>query len=200
MKKGGALALLLAVCLSAAGCGDTGADFDIGRLQAAYTQAEGIEAEAAITTHSGVLADYVISFTRSGGISTATLIEPESLAGISARTFAGRAEIEYEEVAVETLLPPVSGFVPADALAGVIDDLAGGVPVDYCAGEAEGDIALTYETDGGEYAGCKRIWLDGGTLAVTRAEFYLDGQMVMSMTVRNLTFLPPDSGKNTQAG
>ena len=200
MKKGGAIALLLACWLLAGGCGD--AEFDIEAMRDVYAQAESVTAEAAITTHSGVLADYVVSFVRQDGVSTVTLLEPESLAGISARTFSGRAEIEYEDVAVETLLPPLSGFVPADALAGVIDDLAGGVPVDYGTVETDGGecIALTFETAFEDYAGQKRIWLDAGTLAVTRAEFYLDGQMVMAMTVSNMNFSSSISAEEAPAG
>lgn len=192
--------MLLACCLLAGGCG--GAEFDIDTMREVYTQAESVTAEAAITTHSGVLADYVVSFVRQDGVSTVTLLEPESLAGISARTFAGRAEIEYDDVAVETLLPPVSGFVPADALAGVIDDLAGGVPVDYSTVEMDGGerIALTFEMTFEDYAGQKRVWLDAGTLAVTRAEFYLDGQMIMSMTVNNMSFSQSISPEETPDG
>ena len=134
--------------------------------------------------------------------STVTLLAPESLAGISARTYEGRAEIEYEDVAVETLLPSVSGFVPVDALSGVIDDLCGSVPADYCAEELEGTscIALTFETSTEEYAGQKRVWLDSQSLAVLRAEFYLDGQMVMSMSVRDFAFAgqaPDAQGQNS---
>lgn len=200
MKKEGAMAVLLACCLLAGGCGST--EFDIEAMRKVYTQAESVTAEAAITTHSGVLADYVVSFVRQDGVSTVTLLEPESLAGISARTFEGRAEIEYEDVAVETLLPPVSGFVPADAMAGVIDDLSGGVPVDYSTVEAEGGerIALTFETVFEDYDGQKRVWLDADTLAVTRAEFYLDGQMIMSMTVNNMSFSQSISPEEAPAG
>lgn len=200
MKRGWVLALLLAGCLLLGGCGE--AEFDIETVRETYTQALTMTAEADITTHSGVLADYTVSFTRQDGVSTVTLLAPESLAGISARTYEGRAEIEYEDVAVETLLPSVSGFVPVDALSGVIDDLCGSVPADYCAEELEGIscIALTFETSTAEYAGQKRVWLDNQSLAVLRAEFYLDGQMVISMSVRDFAFAgqtPDAQGQNS---
>lgn len=200
MKWGKALGLLLICGLLLSGCSDAG--FDIGQVQEAYAQEAEITAEADITTHSGVLADYTISFMRRDGVSTVTLLAPESLAGISARTFEGRAEIEYEDVAVETLLPPISGFVPVDALAGVVNDLAGAVPVDYCAEELEGMscIALTFETAADEYTGQKRVWLDSQSLAVLRAEFYLDGQMIMSMDVNNFAFSQQNSAAEAQNG
>ena len=199
MKRGWRALLLALCCLLPGGCG--GAEFDMEAVRETYTQALGMTAEADITTHSGVLADYTVSFARQDGVSTVTLLAPESLAGISARMYEGRAEIEYEDAAIESLLPPIGGFTPADALDGVVEDLCGGVPVDYCA-ENVGDvscIALTFETAAGEYAGQKRVWIDAQTLGVVRAEFYLDGQMVMSMSVRGFAFSgsrPDVTGQN----
>lgn len=200
MKWGKALGLLLICSLLLGGCSDAG--FDIGQVQEAYAQQVEITAEADITTHSGVLADYTVSFIRKDGVATVTLLAPESLVGISARTFEDRAEIEYEDAAVETLLPPISGFIPVDALAGVVNDLAGSIPADYCAEEL-GDvpcIALTFETTADEYAAQKRIWLDSQSLAVVRAEFYLDGQMIMSMNVNNFAFSQQNSTAEVQNG
>ncbi len=200
MKKWAAGLLLIVFLLSAGGCQSEG--FDIEQVRARYAQTVDIDGQADITVNSGVMVDYTVTYQRRGGVSTVTIISPVSLAGISATTAQGRAEIVYEDIAVETLLPAVPGFSPVDALAGVTDDLAGGVPIDSCTEALDGAdcVALTFSSSSGEYEGEKRVWLDAETLALRRAEFYLDGQMVMALSMGEMTFSETQAGADEQDG
>ena len=200
MKKWAAGLLVTAVLLTAGGCQSEG--FSIEQVRAQYAQTVDIDGQADITINSGVMVDYTVTYQRHGGVSTVTIVNPVSLAGISATTAQGKAEITYEDIAVETLLPAVPGFSPVDALAGVTDDLAGGVPIDSCVETLEDTscIALTFSVPAGEYEGEKRVWLDAETLALRRAEFYLDGQMVMALTMIEMTFSETQSTPDGQEG
>lgn len=200
MKKWAAGLVLIAFLLLAGGCQSEG--FDIEQVRETYAQTVDIDGQADITVNSGVMVDYTVSYQRRGGVSTVTIISPVSLAGISATTAQGRAEVTYEDIAVETLLPAVPGFSPVDALAGVTEDLAGGVPIDSCMETLDGAscVALTFASSAGEYEGEKRVWLDGETLALRRAEFYLDGQMVMALSMGEMTFAAAQDPGNGEEG
>lgn len=191
--KAGAAAVVC--CLLAGGC--SGAETDISAIQECYAQ-QNVSAEVEITTHTGVLADYTIVFEQSGESARTTLTEPESLAGISASTQDRGAQITYEDIAVETLLPPLGGFVPVDAMAGIVNDLAGGIPVETCEEKTESgrSTVLSFESSFEDCEGLKRIWIAQDTLAVERAEFYLDGQMIMTLSVKNMSFLPGTPAEN----
>jgi hypothetical protein len=153
-----------------------------------YSKARKISAQAEIATVSGVLMTYSISYESTPDSTIVTILEPDSLAGVSARLKEDGATLVFDGVEAETLLPAVAGFVPVDALEHTLQDLEQKVPSEYCF-ETYHDtdaIAVTYSEQIGGYQTEKRVWLQKGDLAVLGAEYYLDGRQVM--TLRNTVF------------
>jgi len=153
-----------------------------------YSRARQISAQAEIATVSGVLMTYSISYEKSPDSTVVTMLEPDSLAGISARLDEDGTTLVFDGVEVETLLPAVAGFMPVDALEHTIQDLAQKVPSEYCFEIYHGTdaVAVTYSEEISGYQTEKRVWLQTGDLAVLGAEYYLDGQQIM--TLKNTVF------------
>jgi len=162
---------------------------DARAFSALYREAEAVTATAKVEVFSG---DTVLSFTldyrRAEGETTVTIQQPESLQGITAKLREGTGSavfIDYQGVSVETLLPGIPGFSPMDALHGVLDDVALSLP-DAEAPMPLDDIAclrLTFMGEGAAPALMKQVWLDRETGALRRAEFFVDGRMVMTFGI-----------------
>ncbi len=179
------ICMLMLIFCSLTGCGST--EVDPKAIAQYYADLEAVTLEADITVNSGALAEYGILFTRTGDGDRVEILRPESLAGIRATILPDKAAVEYDGMALETLLPGISGFVPADAVTGMLDDLAGGVPEYYGEEELEGypAVVLSYirELDG--MTARKLIWVERESCRPLRAEFYLDAQMIMEVGVKN---------------
>lgn len=181
-----ALALLL--LLSATGCAaKKPITEDIAALYSAATQ---ISAKAEINVFSqGILGEYTVEYTKSGDSSKVTILAPESLSGISATVKGGGAQITYDGVSVETLLPYIPGFSPVDGLDGIFGDLANSVPQDWGQEKYDGTdcYTLTYTAAYDDYSLEKRIWLDKEALVLGRCELYIDGTMSMTVEVESIS-------------
>ncbi|MDD6316008.1 MAG: hypothetical protein PUB63_03230 [Clostridia bacterium] len=177
------LFILLLCCLT--GC--RGEEIDTGAISEYYAGLECLTVEAAITANSGVQVTYEILFTRTAEGDRVEILAPESLAGIRARILPDKAEIEYDGMAVETLLPGISGYVPADVVTGAAADLAGGVPESFGYDQLDGarTLLLTYVEDVGDVTARKMLWLDPGSYSLLRGEFYLGEQMIMELRVKS---------------
>lgn len=160
-------------------------DVNLQSISDYYEDIHSLTLEAAVTTNSGVMICYDILFTRNTEGDSVTILSPESLAGITAKVYTDKAEIIYDDLAVETLLPGISGYVPADAVSGILKDLGSSVPEEYSVVDIDGRSAIVLSYCG-EYEGLsceKTIWLDKDTMTILKGEFYLDGLMTMELTV-----------------
>lgn len=177
--------LMALILCGLAGC--SGEEVDPKAIAQYYAGLEGVTIEAEITVNSGALAEYDILFTRTAEGDRVEILRPESLAGIRATILPDKAAIEYDGMALETMLPGISGFVPADAVTGMLDDLAKGVPEYYGKEELEGypAVVLSYIRELEGTTARKLIWVERETGRPLRAEFYLDELMVMEVGVKN---------------
>ena len=175
--------MLLALCA----CAKQSA-FDMKSVAEFYANVQSASATAQIETNTGVLANYKIEYSRQGDRSQVSITEPAALAGITAEISADMALVTYaDSTSFECLLPEYFGYTPISALDGVMRDLATALIGNYNF-EKRGEqktVALTYTQDLAGVAGEKRIWLDAQTLLPLYAEIYLDGDMVMSLTIQN---------------
>ena len=168
-------------------CGKT--DYKAEKVNEYYSRLTGISAQAEITVNSGLLAKYTIEYTRHDGQAQITILAPQTLSGITASLNRGSAAIVFDQQSVEMLLPDLAGFLPVDALDGVVELLIGSVPDDYVL-EMKGErktVALSYSQKTEEWDMLRRVWLDQDSLAVVAAEFYLNGTMIMSMEISQFT-------------
>lgn len=159
----------------------------LGAISEYYAGLDALTVEASVTTNSGAVICYDILFTRNEEGDKVTILSPESLAGITATIYSDKAQVVYQDVAVETLLPGISGYVPADAVSGIIKDLALSTPDSFGESEAAGRDAITV-TYLDEYEGMaaeKTLWLDKENMNLLKGEFYLDGTMIMELNVKS---------------
>lgn len=161
-------------------------DIDLEAVSKFYSDMTSLTLEASITTNSGAVICYDILFTRNEEGDKVTILSPESLAGITAGIYPDKTEIVYEDVAVETLLPGISGYVPADAVTGMIKDLGQTTPNQYGfsqVGERDA-LAVTFADEYEGLAAEKTIWLDPDDYSLIKGEFFLDGMMIMELQVK----------------
>ena len=176
------ICLLILFLCGLSGCGEDGVDPKA--ISEYYSGLQAVTVEADIVVNSGTLAEYGVLFTRTAEEGDRVeILSPESLAGIRASILPDKAQIEYDGMALETLLPGISGFVPADALSGVLNDLAEGVP-EYYGEEKLGQqpaVVLSYLREFEGMTARKLIWVDRRDHRLLRAEFYLDEQMILEV-------------------
>ena len=179
MLKRICLLMLSFCCLT--GC--SGTEVDPKTIAAYYDGLQAVTVEADIVVNSGALAEYGVLFTRTEEGDCVEILRPESLAGIRATILPDRAAVEYNGMELETLLPGISGFVPADALSGILDDLAAGVPEYYGEETLDGQAAvvLSYIREPEGTTARKLIWVDRESHKLLRAEFYLDELLIMEV-------------------
>lgn len=183
MKKTRLLCLLcLLPLLLLSACGKD--RFDPARLAERYTGAA-FSAEYTVTTHAGFCTVYRLSCDCADGISTVTVREPQSVAGIRAVMQDGNARLQYGEISLDALLPEVAGYAPMDVLHGVLDELRTAEPEQY--GRENGLLTVEYRktVPGGQQA-MKVITLDPETLDLKTAECYLDGSLILTLEIDRL--------------
>lgn len=187
MKK--ILALAAAAAMLLGGCSQPDG---FAALQEGYREAGDVSARMDIQVLSqGVVIDYTVDYRREAGEGRVEILAPESLSGITARlrTQGGEVRLEYEGAGVETLLPMVPGFSPADAFHSVLADLADGVPTAQGTQRSGGVscLSLTYTAEGEGPALEKQVLIDSESGAVIRCEFFISGQMVMTLSVQSIS-------------
>lgn len=178
--------MLLLVCLLPlllfAACGKE--RFDPAQLRERYT-GPAFSAQYTVTTHAGFYTVYQLSCDCADGISTVTVREPRSVAGIRAVMQEDNTRLQYGEISLDALLPEVAGFAPMDVLHGVLEDLRQGEPAQY--GKENGLLTVEYRktVPGGQQA-VKVITLDPQTLDVKYAECYLGDSLILSLEITQL--------------
>lgn len=144
-------------------------------------------AEYTVTTHSGFYAEYKLTSSVQDGVSTVTILQPESVAGITAVVQGEQAQLQYEEISLDALLPEVPGYAPMDMLHQLLYDLQ--APPEF-SGKEQGTITLEYRStasDGTEVL--KLLMLEEETLDLQRAECYLDGNLILSLKMETIQWL-----------
>lgn len=169
--------LLLLPMLLLTACGK--AAFDPASVAAHYTEGT-LSAQYTVTTHHDFYTEYQLSAQVEDGIHTVTILQPDSVAGVTAALQSGQATIQYEDVSLDALLPPISGCAPMDVLHGLLEDLKNDLPASFA---LEPDsVTLDYQetlSDGTELL--KQVVLQRETLALQSAEIYLDGDLLLAL-------------------
>lgn len=177
LKRSAPLALALTLALLLSACGKNA--FDPQNV-AQYYAAGSLQAEYTVTTHAGVYTEYKLSYRDGDGLANVTILQPDSVAGVSAVLQSGDAVIRYEDVSLDALLPEVRGYAPMDVLYCLLEDLRDGVPSSYA---LEKDVVLlAYQgelPDGTETI--KQVALDPETLDLLSAELFLDGSLILAL-------------------
>ena len=174
------LCLLIVLLLSA--CSKT--QFEPAQLQERYTGAA-FSAQYTVTTHAGFYTAYELNCDCADGISTVTIREPQSVAGIQAVMQDGNTRLQYGEILLDALLPEVAGYAPMDVLHGVLEDLRTAEPAQY--GRENGLLTVEYrKTASNGQPAVKIIALDAQTLEVKTAECYLEDSLILALEITQL--------------
>ncbi|MGN1014794.1 MAG: hypothetical protein ACI4PM_05500 [Butyricicoccus sp.] len=101
-------------------------------IQQGYASASVIETDALIQADSGSeRTEYKLHIRYEGGDAPhaeVTVLEPESIAGVTAVYDADSGTLTYEDMALETLLPDHDGLTPADAVPALLHSLSTAQP------------------------------------------------------------------------
>lgn len=179
--KSFAIALLL---LSLCGCKQT--NVTPGQIAEHY-QGRAFCAEYTVTTHSGFYTEYRLTCTRQEDVSSVTILQPESVAGITAKIHGNQAQLQYEDLSLDALQPEIPGYAPMDMLHELLCNLQ---DAPEFSGKEQGCVTLEYRStaaDGTELL--KLLVLDEETLDLQSAECYLDGSLILSLKMETLQWL-----------
>lgn len=177
--RGIAVILLLALLLCS--CGKK--DFDPQQVAEHYAQS-GFSTQYTVTTHAGFYEEYQLCCEQQNDLSTVTILQPESVAGISAVLQEGDVKLQYEDLSLDALLPEAAGYAPMDVLHGLLEDLRAGDPENW--GMESDLLTLEYKTtltDGSETL--KILTLQAETLDLLSAECYLDNSLILAVQVES---------------
>lgn len=184
------LCMILIVALSTGGCGAKTVQAEI----AAQYKAKQIAATADFSVYGEINLAYTVSYEKNGDTARVTLLAPECVAGITAAIDETGTRLTYDGLAVDTLLPAISGFQPVDALDWIVRDLQSGEPDEVlCKGRGEDKrVVLSYVRESDSIQLEKRITLSGDDLHLSAAEFLVNGEKVMSGTIREMSIASGD--------
>ena len=188
-------AALLLLCL--AGCG--GAQGSSRAEELALTARGEYLAATSISTQAVLTADYgqrVYQFTvqvdMRGEETTVTLLQPETVAGMTARLSPEGNVLEYDGALLELGTLDQEGLTPVGGVSAMVDALREGY-VDSCTLEQDGEEEqvriLCRDPElplgsGTEYT----LWLDPETLALEAGEAAVDGETVLRCQCETFTW------------
>ncbi len=164
------------------GCGKQA--FDPETVRTHYTE-NPLQGQYTVTTHDSFFTEYRLDSQTEGEVTTVTILEPASVAGIKAILQDGQATIWYEEASVDALLPEVAGFAPMDVLHGMHNDLKNSIPAAFCV--ENGTVTLDYQQllpEGTETY--KQVTLREDTLELLSAQLYLNGDLLLALQMAPL--------------
>lgn len=184
------LCMILIIALSTGGCGAKTVQAEI----AAQYKAKQIAATADFSVYGEINLTYTVAYEKNGDTARVTLLAPECVAGITAAIDETGTRLTYDGLAVDTLLPAISGFQPVDALYWIVRDLQSGEPDEVlCKGRGEDKrVVLSYARESDSIQLEKRITLAGDDLHLSAAEFLVNGEKVMSGTIREMSIASED--------
>ncbi len=179
---------LLLVIFLLCGCADTGQSMDRAMGLRGKIQQKGVSFDTVLTADYG---DKVYTFTMTcqgdaQGNLQFTVIEPQSIAGISGTVSKGNGNLTFDDqvlafdILADGLISPVSGpWV-------MLETLRSGY-LTSCSREGE-LLRVAIDDSYAEKALHLDIWLDG-TDAPKRCEIFWQGRRLLSMDVKNFTFV-----------
>lgn len=184
------LCMILIVALCTGGCGAKTVQAEI----AAQYKTKQIAATADFSVYGEINLTYTVSYEKKGDTARVTLLAPECVAGITAAIDETGTRLTYDGLAVDTLLPAISGFQPVDALDWIVRDLQSGEPDEVlCKGRGEDKrVVLSYARESDSIQLEKRITLSGDDLHLSAAEFLVNGEKVMSGIIREMSIASED--------
>ena len=142
------------------------------------------------TDYQDRVSEFTLKYQKSPDMAagTVTVEAPEEIAGVGASIGEDGLVLSYDGASLEVPVPELNGFTPVEAVPSVMHTLAGSLPVDAVKETVDeiDCVALTYEMNEGRASVLKRVWFDLNSLFPVKAEVYLDGTCVFSISF--LTF------------
>ncbi len=150
-----------------------------------YQDAQSIETVAAITSDLGEeTRGYQIGYSyqkqEEGSSAVMTVLEPESIAGITAEVSGDSFTFSYGETELETAMPDRKGLTPADVTTYLLRDLMQETPKQVW--KEENLLALRYEQQTEEGTVMKEVYLNPQTDALSEARIYQNGKQCLRCT------------------
>jgi outer membrane lipoprotein-sorting protein len=184
---------LLAGCGGGAGTGGTSADELALSIRTEYLAMTACSATVDITADYGQrVYEYTLAVSwQKGGETVLTVLEPENIAGITARIEDGSTYLEYDGVSLETGPLTAEGFSPLEAVPTIFSYIFSGY-IAECDLETEGETGQLWvccrdpESDPGTGTEAA-FWFDGDSHALARAELLSDGYTVLQCEFTDFT-------------
>ena len=153
----------------------------------AHYQNRSFSAEYTVTTHSGFCVEYQLSCIWQNDVAQVKILQPQSVAGITAVVQGAEAMLQYEDISLDAMLPEIPGYSPMDMLHQLLMDLQTSAEF---SGKESGSVVLEYRSnykDGTEVL--KILTLDETSLDLQKAECYLDGSLILTLKMEKLQWL-----------
>lgn len=197
MRKTAACAQMIALCLVLTACGqstDTGTEELALGIRAEYIAMTGCAGETRLTADYGQrVYEYTLEFTyEKDGELVFTVVEPENIAGITARVKDGNTMLEFDGIRLETGELYGDGLSPIDGLPALLDYARSGY-IAECGMETIGETrALRIccrdpENQPGKGTEAT-LWFNSDTHDLMRGEISSDGYTVVRCEFTSFSF------------
>jgi hypothetical protein len=177
MRKRLALLLMIPLLLLP-GCGEREETMQerFGDFRQAVTLAQHISVQAALTADYGdTVQSYTLAVDYDGQETVMQVIEPDLLAGVTARVQWGETSLEYDNVLLAAGTLDDQGLTPVSAVPAMLQAMASGY-VELVWGEDGYMAARLYVSD----SSVCTLWLEPDTLTPVYGELASDGKRVLS--------------------
>jgi outer membrane lipoprotein-sorting protein len=186
------LFFLIPFCLSLASCARRETLTATDDIADYYAKLESASTQATVTADFG---DRVIDFTLRydylrDGVSTVEILSPEEVRGIKATIEAGRTELTYDGLILETGPLPGTGLTPADALHAMLRVWGSGYAASTGPETLDGVscIHVTYKSTVSGVDIQQDAWFDSDTFKPLRAETLAGGRRVITCVFDTFNF------------
>jgi hypothetical protein len=184
---------LLAGCGGGAGKSGNAADELALSIRTEYLAMTACAATVDITADYGQrVYEYTLAVSwQKGGELVLTVLEPENIAGITARIQDGSTYLEYDGVSLETGPLAAEGFSPLEAIPTIFDAIFSGYMAE-CDLETVGETQQLWvccrDPESAPGTGTETaFWFDADSHALTRAELLSDGYTVLQCEFTDFT-------------
>ncbi|MDR1588703.1 MAG: hypothetical protein LBS51_00735 [Oscillospiraceae bacterium] len=151
-----------------------------------FRGAESVETTADITADYGDgVFSFSVKYTGSADMGTVEILEPERIAGITARVVFPECSLEYDGLSLEAGALTGDGLSPVQALPALLGQWTDGYAELMSFELLDGIDALAVETRITEDSS-QRTWFDAETLLPMRSEIYGDGRMVIVCEIESI--------------
>ncbi len=202
--RGRLCALMMILVLPLAACGaaeENEAETLLQEARGRYLEMTACTGHMEMTADYGQrVYDYGVDFSwEKEGETLLTLTAPESVAGTVARIAKGETTLEYDGTILETGPLSNTGLSPVDAVPAILTCLREGFLAECVLEDWEGVRLLRLSSRDPELEPGQgvetELWLDAGTLALTRAELRDEGFTVLRCECSGFAMTLPQSGE-----